>query len=473
MKYALGFEDLESEVSHVPLKLISGQVPAWLKGRLLRNGPGKFTLGKERFNHWFDGLAMLHGFYFDNGGVIYSNSLIKSRAYTEGQAQQRICYPSFATVPNYSFFQSIIHWFKAPESGHNTGVSVARLGGDFLALTESAAIIAFDEQSLATNEVIELKNEVSGELTSAHPHYDFDNRYFVNFTVKLGRHSEYRYYRSDNDIRQRRLIGRIPVDRPSYTHSFAMSQRYIIHVDFPLVAHPLRLRFGNVPYIKCYRWKPERGTRFTVLDKASGEIKKQYTTHACFAFHHVNAYEVGDDIVVDMAAKPDASLIDELYLDHLRACQGRPISQPSTLQRFVLPLRASELTLENISEEYLELPTINYRARNAHAYRYAYGIGSYKDRRDDFENQLIKIDAHNGRCAIWYEEGCYPGEPVFAQHPRESGEDSGVLLSVVLDSKQDKSYLLILNAADLQELARLELPHRSPFGFHGQFFPTQ
>ena len=25
---------------------------------------------------------------------------------------------------------------------------------------------------------------------------------------------------------------------------------------------------------------------------------------------------------------------------------------------------------------------------------------------------------------------------VFAQHPRESGEDSGVLLSVVLDSKQ-------------------------------------
>lgn len=473
MKYAKGFQDLDIEVNQVPLKLLSGQVPRWLNGRLLRNGPGKFNLGTESLQHWFDGLAMLHGFYFDSGEVTYSNRFITTRKYTEGIAKQRNCYPSFATVPNYSTLQRFIHWFKAPRSGQNPGVSVARLGDDYLALTETPEIVRFDPQTLATQEVLEFKDNVIGEATSAHPHYDFARGYLVNFNLKFGRHSEYRYYYSRGNIRHRELIGRIPVDLPSYIHSFAMSERYVIHVDFPLVANPLRIRFGNVPYIKCYHWKPQRGTRFTVLDKASGEIKKRYHTHALFSFHHVNAYETGDDIIVDMVARSDASVIDELYLDHLLNSTGRPVSQPSCLQRFVLPLRATELSQETIAQEEMEMPTINYRAHNARAYRYAYGLGLNKAHSDDFENQIIKLDTGNGQCATWYEEDSYPWEPVFVQHPHHHGEDNGALLSVVLDAKQDQSFLLILNAADLQEQARLQLPNMIPLGFHGQFFPGQ
>ena len=31
------------------------------------------------------------------------------------------------------------------------------------------------------------------------------------------------------------------------------------------------------------------------------------------------------------------------------------------------------------------------------------------------------------------------------------------------------SFLLVLDARDLSELARAEAPHHIPFGFHGQF----
>ena len=44
-----------------------GCVPAWLSGRLLRNGPGMFEIGDTKYNHWFDGQALLHSFTIVNG----------------------------------------------------------------------------------------------------------------------------------------------------------------------------------------------------------------------------------------------------------------------------------------------------------------------------------------------------------------------------------------------------------------------
>ena len=72
-------------------------------------------------------------------------------------------------------------------------------------------------------------------------------------------------------------------------------------------------------------------------------------------------------------------------------------------------------------------------------------------------------------AVTWSEDGCYPGEPVFVAAPDGQGEDDGVLLSVVLDAHRGNSFLLVLDAATLTELARAEVPHHIPFGFHGQF----
>lgn len=54
--------------------------------------------------------------------------------------------------------------------------------------------------------------------------------------------------------------------------------------------------------------------------------------------------------------------------------------------------------------------------------------------------------------------------------PEPSAEDDGVLLSVVLDAERENSFLLVLDAHTLEELARAAVPHHIPFGFHGQFY---
>ncbi|HUN09591.1 MAG TPA: carotenoid oxygenase family protein, partial [Aggregatilineales bacterium] len=64
---------------------------------------------------------------------------------------------------------------------------------------------------------------------------------------------------------------------------------------------------------------------------------------------------------------------------------------------------------------------------------------------------------------------CYPGEPVFAARPGGTADDDGVLLSVVLDTTAGNSFLLVLDARTLQEVARATLPQAVMFGFHGHF----
>jgi beta,beta-carotene 9',10'-dioxygenase len=78
--YHLGFTTLNSETSTVQLP-VRGTVPAWLTGTLVRNGPARFEVGDQKYNHWFDGLAMLHRFAFAAGRVSYANRYLRSQAY--------------------------------------------------------------------------------------------------------------------------------------------------------------------------------------------------------------------------------------------------------------------------------------------------------------------------------------------------------------------------------------------------------
>ena len=86
--------------------------------------------------------------------------------------------------------------------------------------------------------------------------------------------------------------------------------------------------------------------------------------------------------------------------------------------------------------------------------------------------RIVKVDVSDAATLSWSERDCYPGEPVFVARPEAEREDDGVLLSVVLDAAAGASMLLVLDAADLSELARAQVPHHIPFSFHGQFMRT-
>jgi carotenoid cleavage dioxygenase-like enzyme len=245
-------------------------------------------------------------------------------------------------------------------------------------------------------------------------------------------------------------------------HSFGLSERWLVLAEFPYVVNPLRLAFSGRPYIENYRWKPELGTRLTLIDRATGEAKGPFTTDACFGFHHVNAYEDGDEVVADICVFDDAEIVQDLYLERLR--EGKPIARPH-LRRFRINPAAATVDSEVIVDD-IELPRINYGRVNERPYRYVWGVGTADT---GWLGRIVKADLQTGEQLEWSQAGRYPGEPVFVAEPGAEDEDAGVLLSVVLDAERGGSSLLVLDARDLSELAQAEAPHHIPFGFHGQY----
>src|SRR3954465_12031398 len=453
-----GFGDLNEELTLDRIEL-RGELPDWLSGSLVRVTPAKFDLEQGTIRHWFDGLAMAHRFAFGDGRVSYANRFIRSEAYERAERGERLS-QGFATDPCRAIFKRVQTVFS-PEFTDNANVNLMRLGERYVAMTETPLPVEFDARTL---EVLGHTATAPGQITTAHPHHDRERGEAVNYATNLGPRSTYRVYATDASDK-RRTVAKVPVKEPSYMHSFAMTERYVVLVDYPLQLNPMKLAAGASSFIESYRWRPERGTRFLVIDRHDGGGKMTATPEPFFCFHHVNAWEEGDDVVLDLIAYDDASVIDRLYIDRLR--EGVEQS-PNQLRRYRVTPGSETAAGEVLLDRSLELPRIDYGRVNTKPYRVMYACGMRPDE-PDWLNELVKFDVQSRELRTWHEPGTYPGEPVFVGRPGREAEDDGVILSVVFDSATGRSFLLILDAASFEERARAEAPHHVPFGFHGQF----
>jgi carotenoid cleavage dioxygenase-like enzyme len=468
--YALGFTSLDSERSHEDLQ-VEGDIPAWLSGSLLRTGPAKFEVGKHAYRHWFDGQAMLHRFAFDKGKVAYANRFVRSKSYCEAARTGRITRSEFMTDPCRTLFGRVMSWFQDSVTD-NPNVNVCTLGGNLVSMSETPMPIRFDPQTLATLGHIHFNGPAAGQITTAHPHHDGRRGY--SYFVKVGRKCSYVLFA--DEVASQRVVAELPARRPAYMHSFGMSEHFLVVTEGPLRLNPLRL-LSKEPFIHKYRWKPELGTCFTVVDKSDGSVVAEAVGEPCFAFHHVNVHEANGAVLVDLVTYPDADIIEQLRLVRLRS--GGPIDAVGKLARFTIPLERrrrrgpSEATKHILADAPIELPRIDYARRAGRPYRFVWATGL--SNAGNFMDNITRLElSGNGSgpagVKVWHAPGCYPGEPVFAARPGGKREDDGVLLSVVLDTGAQRSFLLVLDAATLTELGRASAPHHIPFGFHGNHF---
>jgi carotenoid cleavage dioxygenase-like enzyme len=461
--------DRETNVDSLPLE---GTLPPWLAGSLLRNGPARFEVGTERFRHWFDGLAMLHRFTVECGSVSYANRFLRSPAFLEAERTGRIATPEFATDPPRSIVERIgARLAGRSNESDNANVNIVPFGDGYLALTETPSPVAFDGTTLETRGVLHYDDKLTGQITTAHTQHDAARRATFNIVIQVGRKSYYEVVRIPDGTLRREIIASVPVNEPAYLHAFSTTERHVVIVEYPLVVRPLDLLIRRKPFIENYRWEPGRGTRIHVVAKDGGAQVATYEADAFFAFHHVNAYDERDTIVLDIAAYDDASIIGDFRLGNMLAAGGAKSARPM-LRRLRLVPGTPAAQIEPIVFCGTELPTVA-RARAGKPYAYSYGVDSFgvADRPALFDS-LVKIDMRGAGVARWSAPGAYPGEPVFVARPGGTDEDDGAVLSVVLDAEAGRSFLLVLDARTFEERARAIAPHHIPFGFHGMFSPS-
>jgi beta,beta-carotene 9',10'-dioxygenase len=460
-----GTWSLTEEVGPAQLP-VTGKLPDWLGGALLRTGPALFEIGSSRYRHWFDGLAMLYRFAFREGGVIYANRFLKSRGYLAAMAKGRVARPEFATLPDIGLIGSVAALIRGPVPSNNANVSVTARGDGVFALTETPVPMAFDPETLETLGPAPFHDSLRGQITTAHPHTDARRGVQVNVLTRVGRRSEVQVVEHPLGGGARRLVAALPVDRPAYIHSFGMTDRHVIVVEPPLRVTPLALRLGLKPFIANYRWHRGQGTRFRLIDRSDGRVVT-LEGEPCFPFHQANAFDDGDAVVIDLCVYPDAGIIDELMLDRLRA-SASPHLASSRLVRCRLPKAGGDASMETIVPVSVDLPRLNDGAVAGRRYSSLWAA-SVAGAGSGFFDRILRIDVeHKGHAAQWQQQGAYVGEPVFVPRPGGEREADGLVLSLILDAPGGRSVLLALDGETLEERARADLPHVVPFHFHGR-----
>ncbi|XP_036921488.1 beta,beta-carotene 9',10'-oxygenase isoform X2 [Sturnira hondurensis] len=460
---------------------VRGHFPKWLNGSLLRIGPGKFEFGKDKYSHWFDGMALLHQFRMEKGTVTYKSKFLQSDTYKANSVHNRIVISEFGTLalpdPCRNVFERFMSKFELPAITDNTNVNYVQYKGDYYVSTETNFMNKVDIETLEKTEKVDWSKFIAVNGATAHPHYDPDGTAY-NMGNSYGLHG--------------------------------MTKNYIIFIEQPIKMNLRKIITSKIrgkAFSDGISWEPQYNTRFHVVDKHTGQLLPgMYYSKPFVTFHQINAFEDQGCVVIDLCCQDNGRNLDVYQLQNLRKA-GKELDQvydsvaKSFPRRFVLPLYVSlnapegenlnplsyssasavkeadgkiwcsyeNLHPENLEEEGgVEFPQINYGQFSGKKYNFFYGCGF----RHLLGDSLIKVDVVNKTLMVWREDGFYPSEPVFVPVPGTSEEDGGVLLSVVITPNQNKSnFLLVLDAKNFDELGRAEVPVQMPYGFHGTFVP--
>jgi carotenoid cleavage dioxygenase-like enzyme len=467
-----GFHSLTTEVAGHRLA-VQGTVPDWLAGTLVRNGPGRFEVGDRRVTHWFDGLAMLRRYRFEGGQVSYANRFLRTDAYAEAMAGR--LRGQFGT--DTRGWRRLLPWLRSlgpPTPTDNANVHVARVDGEYVALTEAPRRVAFDPETLATRGEFRFADDLPEHLTAAHLVDDPVRDELVGFATRLGPRPRYYLYRIPRGSRRRERIATLDARGPAYVHDCSVTADHVVLVETPLVVSLLRAfnPFGEGA-LDMLDWQPDRRTRILVVDRDTGALVADPTLDPVFCFHHVNAFRRDGEVVLDLVEFPDAGIVEALRLDELdgdpdhgrraRAFPDVPSGHPV---RYRIDLRANTVDRTRLHQGGVELPRV---PADVVGRRHRYAYGQATDR--DGANGLVKLDCETGTAREWWGQSCYVEEPIPIRRPGGGAEDDGVVLATALDADRDRTVLLVFDAATLDVVARAALPHAEPFGFHGRFFP--
>ena len=452
-----------SEVPEARPAAITGALPEWLRGELVRTCPAVFVGSRWRARHWFDGLCMIYAFRIGASSVKFQSRLLESEAAHE-IADGPTSLGSFGTPTGRTWWQRALQ--PVARITDNTNVNLVKLGEDLVALTEGDRQLRVEAASLRSLGAVAYERDaLTGAVSSAHPHFDFARQQVVNFATKFGANGLVSVYEHGVEERRRKVVGSWRTRRVPYLHSFGLTPAHAILVAHPLLARPLDMLWSNRGYIDHFEWLPEEGTRLIVMDRSDGAVT-EYVTDPMFVFHTVNAFERDGATILDLLAYPNADIMFDLRVERMieRLTDLRP-----SLVRLALRPGRTRVEVQRLSDVGFEFPSTNYRRVNGGDYRFAWGASDGPHAASDYPSSVVKVDLRSGKSTAFSDGERVYGEPIFVARPGGSDEDYGVVLSVGTSQRAETSALAVIDARTMTLLAKADVPNAIPLGFHGSF----
>lgn len=435
--------------------VIRGELPKDLNGSYYRIGPDPQYPPRGQY-HWFGGDGMVHGFHLEDGRASYRNRWVRTKKWAiERAANQSLINP---LDPRHS--DPAAH-AKATDGVANT--NILWHGDRLLALEEQHAPFALDPLTLESQGSWDFDGALVGPMT-AHPKIDPETgeMLFFGYMAKgmFSRDMAYRVVDASGKL-TRSVWFEMPY--ASMVHDFVVTRNYVIFPIFPLSASLERAQRGGPPLA----WDPDLGTHVGVMPRDGGaEDIRWLQTDPCFVFHPMNAFEHEGQIIADMMQYEEAPLFPTVT-------GGMTDKKKSLakLSRWVLDPENESIKRDYLDDIVGEFPRLDER-RAGLTYRYGYYAGMLGKSPSKSQNAVIFHDYESGERTLWAPGGGDAvGEPVFVPRSSDSSEGDGWLICLVYRAEENRSDLAVFDAQDIPAgpVACAELPHRVPFGFHGNW----
>ena len=416
---------------------VTGSLPEALSGRYLRNGPNPLVPPEPSTYHWFTGDGMVHGIRIRGGQAEwYRNRWVRSAEVAGALGEPVRPGPVHAGM-DFAANTNVI--------GH---------AGQTLAIVEGGGRPYELTYELDTIGPSDLGGTLPGGYT-AHPKRDPASGELHAVSYFWGWGSKVQYTVVDTGGLVRKVVD-IDVGGPVSIHDMSLTERFAVIYDLPVVFDTEAAMAGaSFPY----RWDPDYRARVGLLPRDGGaEDVSWIDVEPCYVFHPMNAYDDGDQVVLDVVRH--ARMFDSHRLG--------PDEGPPTLERWTVDLAAGKVVEERLDDRGQEFPRVDERlVGRRHRYGYA---GAFLEH----ESALLKHDLDRRTSEVRpLRSGGGSSEAVFVPSSPDAAEDDGWVLSLVYDADRDTSDLLVLNAGDFtgEPQAVVHLPQRVPFGFHGNWVP--
>jgi carotenoid cleavage dioxygenase-like enzyme len=482
---------------------VEGKVPDWLDGTLYRNGPGRFEVGNRRVSHQFDGLAKLYKFRFSRGTVHYATKFLKSAVYNESIRKNDIIatMSMYPLVPPRTYTERMA---MLTSKNDNALINVWKTG-DFLFVTQDGALTSMvDPVSLDYRgygppvngvDYEKLKND----FQPAHPARRVGREETINCLTKAivkmsGIGQKVMIYEDSPDM-TRRIIGSFELPYMTTSHSFPVTENYVIFIAMPLEIHAQDVLDGKVDSgVGALKWRGDKNTTFYVFDirKTDAPPVGIFETEAFYFNHQVNAFETqgasGTVLNIDLIGYDNSDFLTrretfgsvDLMRDMHRLEQyfGQEATRPN-LRRVTIDLSGNRAAIEKRvlkdssgDEVSCEMPRIN-DAFQGKEYCIIYaGCVGLKATTNGKLLQPTKLNRCTGEATYFsHEPAMYADEAIFISNGG-AAEDAGLLAVPRLDAVKGKTALVLYDAQTLKEVARALTPFHHPSGVHGRFFES-
>jgi carotenoid cleavage dioxygenase-like enzyme len=449
-----------AEVTATDLDVIEGRIPDDIDGIYLRNTENQLHQPLGRY-HPFDGDGMIHQIDFSGGKASYRNRFVRTRCFQAEQdaggslwgglmdkssLSKRPGFGAHGSLKDSSSTDIIVHAGKAVSTFYQCGEGYV-----------------LDPETLEQEGVA---SWVPLDGISAHPKVDQRTGELLFFNYS--KHAPYMHYGVVDRSGKLAHYVPIPLPGPRLPHDMMFTQSWSILCDFPLFWDEELLK-RNVHVTRLHEGL---ASRFALIPRyGQPEDIRWFEAEPTFVLHFINAFEDGDEVVLDGYFEEDPyppPLENADGYGHMMAYVDEHSFKPK-LHRWRFNLADGTTREERLDDRILEFGMMNQRYLGL-PYRYAYSTTSKPGW--FLFNGFVKHDMVTGESwSVELPEGRYGSEAPFAPRVGAVDEDDGYLVSFVTDENRGTSECILIDCKRFAEgpVCRIALPHKISSGTHAHW----